>query len=73
MLLHIAIVGSVRKMDKFDYVNIKNIYIYQKTLHTVKRQLPNWEYLLHICHINGIYAQFPQISKKRWKECVCVI
>lgn len=60
------------KMDKFYYVNIKN-YIYQETLYTVKRQMPNWEYLLHICHINRIYTQFLQSSKKRWKGYVCTI
>lgn len=36
MLLHIAIVGSVRKMDKFDYVNIKNIYIPKDTIYSQK-------------------------------------
>lgn len=34
--------------------------------------MPDWKYLLHICHVNRIYVQFLQISKKKMGGTFCM-
>ena len=61
--------GNKRKLDKMDYIKVKNFCASKDTINRVKRQLIRWEKIFakHISDkglISSIYKEFLQLNNK---------